>query len=170
MAEMYPTNTVTIFGSMSALGDVDLVPLLYTKTPSNVSHVCVIDSVTWAYNNTSAGAATLQLDVCPGSSTVPQWTAYTTVPAGETATIDKNFVHGMPLWRASTTAVGSDPDEFRSEHNGNTGSQLAGSGANVYGGSIRPYIDGALWRTSTPHGPGVLSVTYHMEPASCRKY
>lgn len=170
MSEMFPTTTVWVYGADTQDGANNLNLNLYTRAPNNPSHVCVLDSVTWAYKNTSEDAVTLRLDVVPTGQVYAQWRAYATVPAGESVTIDKSFVHGMPIWRAAVTTLDLDNDESRGQHNANTGPSMSGTGTGVYAGFVYAYVDEVAWNTGTPHGPGHLSATFHVEPASARRY
>lgn len=169
MTEMFATNTVTVIGGDTGDGDTALSLSLYSYTPNNPSHVCVLDSLTWAYTNSSGDAQTLSLEIRPISSGIPLWQALVTVPAGECATIDKNFVHGMPIWKTSSTAVGNGTGEYKIENNAKNGSSITGTGT-VTCATIVASVDTVPWQTNLGHGPGTLSVTYHMEPSSQRRY
>lgn len=143
--------------------------LLYYKhdqVQPNVSTICVLDNLTFTRHNSDVADETVVVKVSAGS--IPIWVGALTVAPGEVATLDKEFVDGLPIWTgtAASNSTAADPKySFSSVGQPYKSSSVAST---AYAGGIQVYINGAAW-VGDAAGMDALSARYHFEPSNLRR-
>lgn len=133
----------------------------------NASTVCVLDNVTFTRGN-SSGAPEVAIVKVNTASGTPIWVGSILIPDGETATLDKEFVDGLPLWASSTESFHTTADPARVFAPTNQAYRSSSVAATWYGGHILVTINGAPWAGSDT-GYDALCARYHFEPANLRR-
>lgn len=147
------------------LSDTD-INKLHDGAGNDKATVAVVDWVSFAYDNADgATPALVSISITPYTLTAPIWRALASIPAGEAATIDKEFMFGLPLWKGTSYDSGSD--DLYIKHHAMAG-VAQGAGTPYSCGSVAVLVNGAPWVGSAT-GNDCLVVGYHLEPAAQRR-
>ena len=133
----------------------------------NASTVCVLDGVSFTRSNVSGDAETVIVKVYTASN-APIWVGSIFIPDGETATLDKEFVDGLPMWAASTESFHTGVDQARIFAPPNQSYRSTNVASTWHGGSVNVTINGVSWAGS-PAGNDALCARYHFEPSNLRR-